>query len=631
MDGGEPKKYVFSIGLIPVQDYISEARRSRDLRWGSAFLSRSTVLALNVLKKDLKAEISVPEIEEETFVKIFKSNAYELMGSGEYSIPNRASGFFLTGSEEDAKRVFRSLGGAVRNEWEGLLKRYLKSDYKTSKDGEVYESFQKIRDGINACDPYIECPLQVVWAVLEAETSGAEEERLQSDLKRIDRYYSEIKRFRPVEPWKNGAHVGKCTMCGKREALGENGSFLKWRNWYNELCRTPWMKKEYWFDQSERLCPACAVKRISSYDDKDSAISSSFPSTNEIACRHWLNSIKALKEWKTEIVVDYEGLKADLRSLDLPEDIYLALFRRGKKRLQKKLEPHSAAEKTKKILAAAGRIHDKLKAMDFEQSGVSLKKFPSDYLAVIVYDGDSMGKKVRENPGLVCGQMREFSGIVSDIVRDFHAEAFYIGGDEGLALCPLENAIALPMALRESFVKAFRGPDNRSVLTLSAAAVVFDRERPLGGAIKQAHQLLKLAKEARGKNRFAAGVETASGNRFHFVGGWDRVWGWLLNMLQAIENGEISMSWASEAEGFVRGIPAALFYRPDAEEPVKKEIMRITGRKMPGPLAGPEKKERLKPLFQDFDVREWFKEFRMIDDMDVFANQFHVLRFLSRH
>lgn len=30
--------YVFSLGLIPVQEWIAEARRSRDLRAGSVFL-----------------------------------------------------------------------------------------------------------------------------------------------------------------------------------------------------------------------------------------------------------------------------------------------------------------------------------------------------------------------------------------------------------------------------------------------------------------------------------------------------------------------------------------------------------------------------------------------------------------
>ena len=41
--------YVFSLGLIPVQEWIAQARRSRDLKAGSAILCRLTAGALEAL------------------------------------------------------------------------------------------------------------------------------------------------------------------------------------------------------------------------------------------------------------------------------------------------------------------------------------------------------------------------------------------------------------------------------------------------------------------------------------------------------------------------------------------------------------------------------------------------------
>jgi hypothetical protein len=44
--------YVFSLGLVPVQEWIAEARRSRDLKAGSAFLAYVMWCLLARLEKE---------------------------------------------------------------------------------------------------------------------------------------------------------------------------------------------------------------------------------------------------------------------------------------------------------------------------------------------------------------------------------------------------------------------------------------------------------------------------------------------------------------------------------------------------------------------------------------------------
>jgi hypothetical protein len=54
------EKLVFSLGLIPVQDWIAQARRSRDLRAASVFLWYTMARVLARLEQDLGAEIGLP-------------------------------------------------------------------------------------------------------------------------------------------------------------------------------------------------------------------------------------------------------------------------------------------------------------------------------------------------------------------------------------------------------------------------------------------------------------------------------------------------------------------------------------------------------------------------------------------
>jgi hypothetical protein len=52
------EKLVFSLGLIPVQEWIAQARRSRDLRAGSVFLWHTLARVLARLEQqDFTAEI----------------------------------------------------------------------------------------------------------------------------------------------------------------------------------------------------------------------------------------------------------------------------------------------------------------------------------------------------------------------------------------------------------------------------------------------------------------------------------------------------------------------------------------------------------------------------------------------
>ena len=86
------EKLVFSLGLIPVQEWIAQARRSRDLRAGSVFLWQVLAGVLAHLEEDFAAEIWLPRLPCGKTFRDLASLPFSQALAEPYGIPNRASG-----------------------------------------------------------------------------------------------------------------------------------------------------------------------------------------------------------------------------------------------------------------------------------------------------------------------------------------------------------------------------------------------------------------------------------------------------------------------------------------------------------------------------------------------------------
>jgi Predicted hydrolase of the HD superfamily (permuted catalytic motifs) len=72
--------------------------------------------------------------------------------------------------------------------------------------------------------------------------------------------------------------------------------------------------------------------------------------------------------------------------------------------------------------------------------------YPPVYYAIVVMDGDSMGEKIskafEENKIIdITEKLSEFSKEVKGIVEKYSGISVYSGGDDVLALFPLETAL----------------------------------------------------------------------------------------------------------------------------------------------------------------------------------------------
>jgi hypothetical protein len=144
-------------------------------------------------------------------------------------------------------------------------------------------------------------------------------------------------------------------------------------------------------------------------------------------------------------------------------------------------------------------------------------------------------------------------------------------------MAPAADALRLALEVRRAFSEAF-GSDERAP-TLSMSVVFFEQSRPMAGAIRAAHALLREAKARDGKNALAVGVETASGSRWSFVDHWGEAWERLAGAVKLVQSGELAVGWAHDVERFLETLPPEA-WRPDALDAIRAEVRRLFFRRL---------------------------------------------------
>ena len=146
---------------------------------------------------------------------------------------------------------------------------------------------------------------------------------------------------------------------------------------------------------------------------------------------------------------------------------------------------------------------------------------PLSFYALLLADGDRLGKLVHEtSPEEVGNALKEFTCKVPEIVSKHDGEVVYAGGDDVLAMLPLERALECAERLSKCYRSSFVG---RQKATLSAALVYAHIKLPMRHVLDEAHRLLdKVAKEGNGRNSLAVTVMKPSGVNCLWTSTWER-------------------------------------------------------------------------------------------------------------
>lgn len=173
---------------------------------------------------------------------------------------------------------------------------------------------------------------------------------------------------------------------------------------------------------------------------------------------------------------------------------------------------------------------------------------PSPYYAVLLMDGDQLGKHMgfADRQQTISQALNEFTQGVGEVVRDYDGFLVYAGGDDVLAVLPMEQALAAAAALqafyKSCFAKQERGDVVRS--TLSGAIQFTHIRTPLTRVLENAHQLLdQVAKDQVGRDAIAVRVWKPSGLAVE----WAMPWQHALNDQSEVKIVQLAKQFAEQS------------------------------------------------------------------------------------
>lgn len=161
----------------------------------------------------------------------------------------------------------------------------------------------------------------------------------------------------------------------------------------------------------------------------------------------------------------------------------------------------------------------------------------SPWYALLLLDGDRLGKLLADGGGGAISQsLGQFSRQVAGIVHKHDGVTVYAGGDDVLALLSMDRALDCAQDLRRAYGEAFK---HYAAATASASIVYAHYHLPLRQVLQTAHhQLDAVAKVANGRDSLALAWLKSSGPAAQWVATWsDTAGGSPVTALKALADG----------------------------------------------------------------------------------------------
>ncbi|MEH6626603.1 MAG: type III-B CRISPR-associated protein Cas10/Cmr2 [Motiliproteus sp.] len=296
----------------------------------------------------------------------------------------------------------------------------------------------------------------------------------------------------------------------------------------------------------EHLCALAVIKRVfarffhqleqpmQGWNLRGWDLPTTVPSTSYLAAAHWIEQA-IVKANKTEIEDAWQQFFLVGKSLSGGLNEYnsrlkcLTDIASGEARNWVGLDgnlyfPH--------LLDNANLYHDRETAEAVSRALSQLRKAtglpePSPFYAVLMMDGDGLGVQMgsQSKQQSISSGLKRFNRDVIDIVEQHSGFLVYAGGDDVLAMLPLEDALHCASALRDCYDAIFE-EENRKLIdpvkTSISAAVLFSHiKQPLTTTLQRAHQLLdSVAKQATGRDSLAVEVWKPGGRHLQWAMPW---------------------------------------------------------------------------------------------------------------
>ena len=473
-------KYLFLFTVTPVQSFISQARKSRDLFSGSKLLTELINQSIKLLPENSKV--------------IFPStNFNEKLDSK----PNRFVAEFEAENSEEIKKI----GELLTNNVSLMFNKIGEKAFKYIISGKKPKYFNKQLNEF--LFPY--------WAAIELS-----DDNYSVEYKKLEATLGATKNIRAFNQTIEEA-ARKCSVCGERNAL-----------FYGNAKRKPtYYQKDALFGikdllPNEGLCAVCFTKRF-----YDSSSAGSFPSTAGISTMNVTSKIIKEKDY-----IEYKNLfgKNFDEQLLYKENLTPKYF--------EKQELDSNKLKDAKIIYSKIERLLKNKSLQDFVKYYALIMFDGDSMGRWLSGAYlKEGIKLKEFHSKLTESIGNFAMRANEILVEPKGRVVYAGGEDFLGFINLEYLFEVIRDLRVEYDKIINKSlqefrkENAS-LTFSAGIVIAHYKMPLSSVLNWARRLEKSAKELNDdKNAFSLAVLKHSGEihktEFHWgdneyiTGNWD--------------------------------------------------------------------------------------------------------------
>lgn len=535
-----------SFNLGPVQGFVAQARRIRDFWAGSFILAYLMAHAANRVEEK-GGEILYPDVREDRTVQAIKKKGQVNTAPVIASLPNR----FLAQVPNDFDPA--ECERAVKEAWLRVC-------------SAVYRRF--------------------VAPVIDRSLNGAEIWRRQTenfwDISWVVGHRSLMdsrKNWRSYVPPEEPGD--KCTLM---ENWQELSGYIRAKD--REKQDAFWQQMQLTVPQlelrpGERLCSIALVKRLFPHVAEE-AIGwqipeqyKHFPSNTYLAAVHWLTwamdtQPELCAQFAAEAAVFAKRGKPAKRFDVIAQTLNVAqpeLFAFAN--LDGNCFFRSTLENDSLWPDSTGGQRDKLvKMLD------QFKQKPSPFYALLLMDGDSMGKLLSAhsgNEGILSSALGDFATNVQSRLTEHNGICVYAGGDDVFALLPLEDALPVACELRKDYLSAFANKGLPGKATISGAIIYAHFNTPLQLVIQDAHHVLDtVAKDKTGRDSLAIRVWKRSGPVLTWSAPWEVFLAGDSNHLEqlAVAYGEADKQFTSS---FFHNIRQRLKLFADLEGDIDKE------------------------------------------------------------
>lgn len=542
----------FHFTLGPVQGFVAQARRTRDFWAGSFILSWLSAVAMLAVRKQEGGEIVFPK-PNEAFMSAMTQGGD---GPKQGNVPNRfkaavGANFEPETVEACVRDAWKALAGTV---WKNDLARYSGAPTQeiwdrqiagfwdiqwVLEDGDDAHALDRLKNWRTHMPPAeggVKCMMMDGWQ----ELSGA-----------------------PGPGRGTGSSDGPAAFWGKLRTEGKKAMASDLRDG-EMLCAVAFVKRRFarYFDDSFSA-------DISGLSLKGWKIPKGVPSVHYMAAAPWLAKLletvnasgdaaqQAMERFHKAAFAltgeygEWDSNIACVRRVDGTRKTWKALD--GTVFFDAMLENYRLWKERSEDAQAALKILRDLRRM--------VKIDPvSPFYAVLLMDGDQLGANMAKGPKeqqVISDGLKHFGEEVQQEVERHNGFLVYAGGDDVLALLPLEDALACAASLRRIYRRLVRRENVDT--SLSAAIEYAHVKMPLGKVLADAHRLLdEVAKEERGRDAIACRVWKPGGLPVEWAMPWKLALDDDCNVIITRLADEFRSRSADETEG---GFANKFFYR----------------------------------------------------------------------